>query len=162
MNYRMDSMRTFCQVTSEPGLKLERSSTTALTAMPFPDRLTQLRKTKGLTRQALADAIGLHLSQLKRYEAGTSQPTLEVLRKLAVALGVSADVLLFDQAERDPHDELKLQFEAIATFSSKEKQVARAVLDAMIVKHQVAGALERVSKPVAKATKEKPPRVSHR
>jgi transcriptional regulator with XRE-family HTH domain len=160
MNHRMANMRTFCQVTSEPGLSMQCSSTTTLAAMPFPERLTQLRKAKGLTRQALADAIGLHLSQLKRYEAGTSQPTLEVLRKLAVVLSVSADVLLFDQDERGPRDNLKLQFEAIATFSSKEQQVARAVLDAMIVKHQVAGALERVNKPAAKEKKRtsQPPR----
>ena len=161
MRHRMAIMRTLCQVISEPGLKLERSPTTVLAAMPFPERLTQLRKAKNLTRQALADAVELHLSQLKRYEAGTSQPTLDVLRRLAVVLGVSADVLLFDDSERGPDEDLKLQFEALSALSPKEKQVAKAVLDAMIVKHQVAGALERVSKPT-KAAKQKKPRVSHR
>lgn len=121
--------------------------------MPFSERLTQLHKVKGLTRQALADAIELHISQLKRYETGTSQPTLEVLRKLAVVLGVSADVLLFDQDERGPDEDLKLQFEALSALSPKEKQVAKAVHDAMIVKNQVAGALERVKPPAAKARK---------
>jgi transcriptional regulator with XRE-family HTH domain len=132
---------------------MQRSPTAALAAMPFPERLTQLRKAKGLTRQALADAIELHISQLKRYEAGTSQPTLEVLRKLAVVLGVSADVLLFDQDERGPDQDFKLQFEALSALSPKEKQVAKAVLDAMIVKNQVAGALDRVKQPAAKARK---------
>lgn len=37
--------------------------------------------------------------------------------------------------------------------SPKEKQVAKAVLDAMIVKNQVAGALDRVNKLAAKAKK---------
>ncbi|WP_250888291.1 helix-turn-helix domain-containing protein [Ralstonia solanacearum] len=48
--------------------------------MDFPKRLAALRKERGLTQQALADLVGVHLSQLKRYEGGTSQPTLEVLR----------------------------------------------------------------------------------
>jgi hypothetical protein len=44
-----------------------------------------------------------------------------------------------------PDNELKLRFEALAAMSPKEKEIATAVLDAMIVRHQVAGALERVS-----------------
>lgn len=103
--------------------------------MDFPQRLAALRKQKGLTQQALADAIGLHISQLKRYEAGTSQPTLDVLRKLAIALSVSADVLLFDKDERGPDDDLRLQFEAVQNFSSEEKQVTKAVLESLILKH---------------------------
>ena len=50
----------------------------------FPKRLSALRKQKGFTQQSLADAIGINVSQLKRYEGGTSQPTLEVLRKLSI------------------------------------------------------------------------------
>jgi transcriptional regulator with XRE-family HTH domain len=93
------------------------------------------------------------LSQLKHYEAGTSQPTLKVLRKLDVVIGVSTDVLLFDQDERGPDEDLKLQFEVLSALSPKEKQVAKAVLEAMIAKSQFAGALDRVKQPAAKAKK---------
>jgi transcriptional regulator with XRE-family HTH domain len=58
----------------------------ALMEMDFYKRLTQLRKGKGLTQQALADAAGINVSQLKRYETGVSQPSLDALRKLAAAL----------------------------------------------------------------------------
>jgi transcriptional regulator with XRE-family HTH domain len=98
-------------------------------------------------------AAGLRARPAAVLEAGTSQPTLEVLRKLAVVLGVSADVLLFDQDERGRDEDFKLQFEALSALSPKEKQVAKAVLDAMIVKNQVAGALDRVKKPAAKTKK---------
>lgn len=104
--------------------------------MGFPQRLTKLRKDKGLTQHALADASGVHVSQIRRYEGGTSQPTLEVLRKLAVALSVSADVLLFDHEERGPDDDLRLQFETIARFDSEEKKVVKAVLDSLILTHE--------------------------
>ena len=61
----------------------------------FPEHLAQLRKGRGFTQPQLAEKIGLHVAQIRRYEAGTSQPTLDVIRSLAVALGVSADELLF-------------------------------------------------------------------
>ena len=57
----------------------------------FPARLAALRTAADPTQQALADRIGVHVVQLRRYESGSSQPTLEVIRRMAVALGVSAD-----------------------------------------------------------------------
>lgn len=51
---------------------------------------------------------GVHVAQIRRYEGGDSQPTLEVIRKLAIALSVSADMLVFDKEERGPNDDLKL------------------------------------------------------
>ena len=53
----------------------------------------ELRKQRSLTQQALADRVGIHAVQLRRYESGSSQPTLEVIRKLAVALSVSGEVV---------------------------------------------------------------------
>ncbi len=107
-----------------------------LTTMDFPDRLATLRKDRGLTQQALADAIGVHVTQLRRYEAGTSQPTLDVLRKLAVTLRVSADLLLFDEDERGPDDDLRLQFEAVSQLGDDEKEVVRSVLEGLLLKNQ--------------------------
>ncbi|HEP8760200.1 TPA: helix-turn-helix transcriptional regulator [Pseudomonas aeruginosa] len=47
--------------------------------MSFPQRLAALRKERGLTQQQMADTIGVHISQLRRYEGNTTQPTIEVL-----------------------------------------------------------------------------------
>jgi transcriptional regulator with XRE-family HTH domain len=104
--------------------------------MDFPERLATFRKKKGLTQQALADLVSMHVIQIRRYEAGSSQPTLDVIRKLAVALSVSADELVFDKNERGPEEELMLQFEAIARFDPEEKKVIKAVLDSLILKHE--------------------------
>jgi transcriptional regulator with XRE-family HTH domain len=105
--------------------------------MEFPERLVALRKQRLFTQQALADTAAISTSILKRYEAGRAQPTLPVLRNLAVALGVSADVLLFDKDERGPIDEiLRLQFEAVSRLPKEEKRIIQALLDGMIVKHR--------------------------
>jgi transcriptional regulator with XRE-family HTH domain len=112
------------------------TTTRDLMTLDFPQRLAALRHDKSLTQQALADAIGVHVTQLRRYEAGTSQPTLDVLRKLAVALSVSADLLLFDRDERGPDDDLRFQFEALARLDPEDKAVVKSVLEGLLLKHE--------------------------
>lgn len=89
-----------------------------------------------MTQQSLADATGVHVNQIKRYEAGAAQPTLEALVGLGRALHVSLDHLAFDEGERGPSDSLRLQFEAVSHMSDEDRRVIRPLLDGMIVKHQ--------------------------
>ncbi len=70
--------------------------------MDFAQRLAALRKERGINKQTLARKVGIHRTQIRRYEAGTSQPTLDVLRGLAVALSVSTDALVCNEDERGP------------------------------------------------------------
>lgn len=102
----------------------------------FAQRLAALRKERSMTQQQLSERVGVHVQQLKRYEAGSSQPTLDVIRNLAVALGASADQLLFGKDERGPDDDLRLQFEAVSRFSAEEKKVIKSLLDSMILTHE--------------------------
>jgi transcriptional regulator with XRE-family HTH domain len=103
--------------------------------MDFQKRLIALRQQRHLSQQELARAVGVHVTQMRRYEAGSSHPTLEVLRNLAKTLRVSADTLLFDTTERGPDAALRLQFEAITKLDADEKRVVKDVLDALLLKH---------------------------
>ncbi|MBA0168486.1 transcriptional regulator [Pectobacterium zantedeschiae] len=103
--------------------------------MDFGKRLSALRKNRQLTQAALAEKVGCHITMIRRYESNEVQPTLEIIRKLACALSVSADTLIFDEEERGPDDELRLQFEAISQFSPEEKAVAKVLLESLILKH---------------------------
>jgi transcriptional regulator with XRE-family HTH domain len=102
----------------------------------FPARMAELRKEKGFTQQQLAERVGVHVQQLKRYEGGVSQPTLDVICNLAVALGVSSDQLLFGKDERGPDEALRLQFEAVSRFDPESKKVVQQVLDSMILQQE--------------------------
>jgi transcriptional regulator with XRE-family HTH domain len=128
-----------------------------LLAMDFPERLVTLRKARGLTQTALAELAGVHLTQVQRYENGSSQPTMEVIRKLAIGLTVSADLLLFDQEERGPDEHLKLQFEAIKQFDPEDRQIVEGMLEGMILKHQAKRLLgaRQAAAPTAPAPTEK-------
>ena len=107
-----------------------------LIPMSFPNRLIQLRKGQGYTQQNLANAVELHVNQVKRYEAGTAQPTLETLIRLAKVLHVSLDGLVFEEKERGPDEELRLQFEAVSRMPLEDKQAIKTLLDGMIVKNR--------------------------
>ena len=87
------------------------------------------------TQKDLAEAIDVHVTQRRRYEAGTSHPTLDVLPKLAVALRVSADALLFGEDARGADTELRLQFEALAQLDPDEKAVVQSILEGLLLKH---------------------------
>lgn len=54
---------------------------------------------KGMTQADLADKVGLATITIRQYENGTREPKLEVLRKIALSLGVSIYSLVdFDGA----------------------------------------------------------------
>lgn len=114
---------------------MHRSLTVWLT-MSLSVRLIALRRARGLSQQAMADAIGIHANSWKKYETGQAQPSLDVLKKIAVALHVSTDFLLFEEHERGPDDNLRLQFEAVSGLPPAEQSVVKEVLESLIIKYQ--------------------------
>ena len=104
--------------------------------MSLPARLIALRKQRGLSQHGMADAIGIHLNSWKKYESGQASPSLEVLKRIAMALHVTTDFLLFEDQERGPSDDLALQFEAVSQMPPAEQQVVREVLDSLIIRYQ--------------------------
>ncbi|MBD1228110.1 helix-turn-helix transcriptional regulator [Xenorhabdus griffiniae] len=104
--------------------------------MSFSARFLQLRKQNSLTQPQMADRVGIHLTQVRRYESGEAQPSLDILKRIAVTFNVSADWLIFEEEEREPQDELKLKFEAVKQMDEEEQRSVTAVLDALILKYQ--------------------------
>jgi len=61
---------------------------------------------------------------------------MSALKRLARALGVTTGELIFEEHARGPDDELRLQFAAVAEFGPEEKNAAKDLLNALILKHQ--------------------------
>ena len=104
--------------------------------MSIAKRLSDIRKKKGLTQQVLADSVGVHVTQVKRYEAGDSQPSLEAIKKIAKTLRVTTDSLIFEEDELEPDANLALQFQAIAAMPSEEQRIIQELLEGMIIKYE--------------------------
>ncbi|MFB3887682.1 MAG: helix-turn-helix domain-containing protein [Thermodesulfobacteriota bacterium] len=116
--------------------------------MSFGRNLANFRKEKGLTQEDLVKRSGVAISQIRRYEADKSSPTLDVITRLARALGVSLDELVFDKAtgvaaSKLMDRELLEQFEMVSALEEDERQAVKRILEGVIVKHQV----EKMMKP---------------
>ncbi len=83
-------------------------------------RLVAVRKSQSLTQQQLADRSGAHVTQIRRYEAGTSQPTIDVLFSLA----------------RGPQSQtLRLKLEAVDQFTPEEQEHVAAFIEGGLLRH---------------------------
>ena len=57
-------------------------------------RIKELRKERGLSQTAIAEAVGVTSGAVSQWEAGLTNPTLETLVKVAQVLGCTVDELL--------------------------------------------------------------------
>ena len=110
--------------------------------MPFAEKLSKLRNNKGFTQQEMAKKIGIGIAQIRRYEAGKSSPTLEVIKNIAKTLGVSTDELIFDSdnelaSARIPDKKLLEQFEMISRLKAHDQEVIKTVLESIIIKNKL-------------------------
>jgi len=136
MVYFRTYLGTFVKFAMNPALTMTAIAIPCPFTMDLAAKLIALRKAKGLTQQEMADLAELHVNQIKRYEVGTTLPSLEAIKRIATTFHVSVDALLFDEGERGPDEELRLQFEAVAQFDAEEKQAVKSLIEGMILKHQ--------------------------
>lgn len=121
--------------------------------MPFAEKLAKLRKDKGFTQEDLAKKVGVGIAQMRRYEKGSSSPTLEVIKNMARTLGVSSDELIFDENEgvataRILDRKLLEQFEMLAQMNPHDKDAIQTIIESMIIKSR----LEEVMPPKSDTT----------
>lgn len=57
------------------------------------DRIKKARLAAGMTQQAAADKIGIHVTRLSQWERGV-EPRSGMLLKIALLLGVTVDSLI--------------------------------------------------------------------
>jgi len=65
-----------------------------LLVMNIGNKITELRKEKELTREALGKIIGTSGAVIGRYERNEITPSVETAKKVAEALGISLDFLV--------------------------------------------------------------------
>jgi transcriptional regulator with XRE-family HTH domain len=104
-------------------------------SMAFGKRLATARKARGHTQEGLAKLVGLTKLQIHRYERGTSQPTMDALKKIAQALSMSIDELAFEDGERKPDQELLLLFEGVSRLDPDEKRLIKELIEGVMLKH---------------------------
>jgi transcriptional regulator with XRE-family HTH domain len=108
----------------------------------FGKRLAAAREAKNLTKQKLGEVVGVHHSQIGRYEKGEASPAAEVLKKMANALDVSTDFLMngttSDLAAENIQDKTLInQFNRITELSTENKTVVSKLIDAFLFQQEM-------------------------
>ena len=75
----------------------------------FAARLKELRRSRGYSQAALAEAASVSTSYITRLENGLVAPGIDLVARLAAALGVAITDLLPSSPPTDPADVLKRQ-----------------------------------------------------
>lgn len=65
-------------------------------APPFGQRMAALRQERGLSQAELAERLEMSRAMVTYYERKATNPTAEVIQRIANALGVGVDALLVD------------------------------------------------------------------
>ena len=110
--------------------------------MQLGDKILNLRKQKNWSQSELAKAVGISYAQVGRYETKGSQPSADVLKKIADALDTSTDYLMYgdkdEKAKASLEDtELLQQFKEVDKMKDEDKSVIKKLIDAFITKGKI-------------------------
>ena len=115
----------------------------------FGLRLKELRKQKGWTQKELAKQIDMRFAQLNKYECGMHIPPIERLIQLSTALGVTLDYLVMGNEENaQPLHNRRLmeRLKELEQFGHEDQETIIKMIDAMIIKRRVEGAVSPIDK----------------
>ena len=110
--------------------------------MNISEKIKKLRQDKGWSQTQLAQKLNTQSQNVSRYERGVFTPSTEALAKFAEVFGVSVDYLINDEAEDSnvyqiKDKQLQRYFEEIDKLSEEDKNLAKGVLEAILVKSKV-------------------------
>ncbi|HQV55377.1 MAG TPA: helix-turn-helix transcriptional regulator [Chitinophagaceae bacterium] len=110
--------------------------------MAIGERIKELRVQKKLTQTDLAKLVKLTYIQIGRYEANKSNPSADVLQRLAHALDTTTDFLMKGTedeavAAQLSDKELLKQYKQVEQLNQEDKHLVKTFIDAFLTKRQL-------------------------
>ena len=114
----------------------------------FAQKLKLLREEKGLSQQDLAGRAGINKMLISKYETERSTPSMENLGKIARALDVTVDYMIFDNVPSNGRVEFKdiellEKFKEAENLTEEDRKTIKTIVDAIIVKRKVEGVVKQ-------------------
>ena len=108
-------------------------------ANKFGDNLKKIRVEKNISQQELADLINSHSTHISRYERNMAAPSIDVVKKIAEALDVTTDTLIYGTQDEKVKNSLKDNellnlFIKAQALSNKQQDTIKDLLSAFIMK----------------------------
>lgn len=112
------------------------------TLMSFGDNLKKIRSDKDVSQGDLAKLIEVHATHISRYERNLTSPTIDVAKKIADALEVSTDALIYGSNEQIANnkindDELLQLFHKIQFLKTEEINSVKTMLKAFVFQKDI-------------------------
>ena len=109
---------------------------------PLGERIKRLRQEKGWSQAQFAKKLEVHPKQVSGYERGAHAPSTDVMIRMAEILGVSRDVMVFENRADSKHGNIADlepigMLEKIDRLSDQDKKTVKAVLDTFILKSRL-------------------------
>lgn len=105
--------------------------------MKIGDNLKRIRTEKGISQGSLAELLNMHAAHISRYERNSTTPSVEVLKRIADALNISIDELVYGKQEEKAKNklndnELLSMFHRVQTLNKSELTCVKSLLKAYI------------------------------
>lgn len=114
-----------------------------MTAEEIGACIQRIRKLHRYTQRELAEKLDTHQSMVARWEKGQIYPREEVVQKIAEIFQMTPDELLSTQGVKTQLSstsvdlELQALWNEVANLSTKDRDVLKSVLEAMLVRSRV-------------------------
>jgi len=73
---------------------------------PVGERIFKTRRARGLSQEELGEKVGLSKRMIAHYESSEGDPTIDVLKNIAVALSVTVSYLVGESSQKLVREEL--------------------------------------------------------
>jgi transcriptional regulator with XRE-family HTH domain len=100
--------------------------------MNIGNKISDLRKEKGLSRDALGKLVGTSGAVIGRYEREEITPSIDVAKKMADALDISLDYLTGGTSTMVKDKKMLYRLELLQKVSQKERDTILHVLDSLL------------------------------
>ena len=110
--------------------------------MDFGERLKITRSNKGISQTELGEIVGVHYTQIGRYETKGVMPSGDVLSKVANTLDVTVDFLINGSKEGKAQESLKDQqllrlFQNVEQLPDEKKEIIKELLESFLLKYDI-------------------------
>ncbi|NOQ72498.1 MAG: helix-turn-helix domain-containing protein [Crocinitomix sp.] len=103
----------------------------------FGEQLKRLRSERGFSQEIFASKIGVHVTNLSKYERNISTPSLDIAQKMAKAFDISLDQLVYGNDKADlllEDSQLLNLFTKTQDLPDNQKSTVKDLLEAFILK----------------------------
>lgn len=101
----------------------------------FSVKIKEIRESKNLNQETIANAINVSKNTYLNYEKGTQSPKLETIEKLAKYYGISVSEVIGD-SEPSMDYKLKNKLSMIDELDEQEKESLMIIIEGLIMRNR--------------------------